>query len=244
MAASGCRGTPTRSDRRNEISEADRDYYLERKYPSFGNLAPRDISSRAAKEVCDEGRGVGPGKRGVYLDFREAISLHGRDEIRKRYGNLFDMYRHITGEDPYASPMRIYPAPHYTMGGLWVDYNLMSNVPGLFVIGEANFSDHGANRLGASALMQGLRGWLLYLALHDRRFPRQDVPRCVGSDNIEFKEAETETGARLNRLLCGSGKRTATRFHRELGKLMIEACGMSRSEEGLRDALDRIPDSA
>ncbi len=225
-----------------DIPEAERDYYLERKYPSFGNLAPRDISSRAAKEVCDEGRGVGPTGRGVYLDFSQAIGRVGRDEIRKRYGNLFDMYQRITGEDPYATPLRIYPAPHYSMGGLWVDYNLMSNVPGLFVIGEANFSDHGANRLGASALMQGLAdGYFIlpytigdYLARH-----RTDK---ISVDAVEFKEAETEMRARMNRLLQGSGKRTATSFHRQLGQWMIDACGMSRSKEGLEEVLSRIPD--
>ena len=230
----------TRSSR--DISEGDRDYYLERKYPSFGNLAPRDISSRAAKEVCDEGRGVGPTGRGVYLDFEDAIERLGVDAIRKRYGNLFHMYQQITGEDPYSVPMRIYPAPHYSMGGLWVDYNLMSNVPGLFVIGEANFSDHGANRLGASALMQGLADGYFILPYTIGDFLAR-VPRdSVDSQGIHFQESITETRARMSRLLSGRGKRTPTSFHRELGELMIEACGMSRSEEGLKAGLDRIPE--
>ncbi len=224
-----------------EIPEDERDYYLERKYPSFGNLAPRDISSRAAKEVCDEGRGVGPTKRGVFLDFSDAIEQFGKETIRKRYGNLFDMYSHITNEDPYQTPMRIYPAPHYTMGGLWVDYNLMSNLPGLFVIGEANFSDHGANRLGASALMQGLADGYFILPYTIGDYIAQTPRDQLSADSVEFKETETETRARLSRLQSGSGKRTPTSFHRELGELMIEACGMSRSEAGLLDALARIP---
>ena len=225
-----------------DIPDGDRDYYLERKYPSFGNLAPRDISSRSAKEVCDEGRGVGPTGRGVYLDFADAIARDGEDAIRKRYGNLFHMYQRITGENPYSTPMRIYPAPHYAMGGLWVDYNLMSNVPGLFVIGEANFSDHGANRLGASALMQGLADGYFVLPYTIGDYLARVRNQSVSSDAVEFKEAETETRARIARLTSGNGKRTATSFHRELGNLMIEACGMSRSEAGLRDALSRIPE--
>ena len=225
-----------------DIPDGDRDYYLERKYPSFGNLAPRDISSRSAKEVCDEGRGVGPTGRGVYLDFADAIARDGEDAIRKRYGNLFHMYQRITGENPYSTPMRIYPAPHYAMGGLWVDYNLMSNVPGLFVIGEANFSDHGANRLGASALMQGLADGYFVLPYTIGDYLARVRNQSVSSDAVEFKEAETETRARIARLTSGNGKRTATSFHRELGNLMIEACGMSRSEAGLRDALARIPE--
>lgn len=225
-----------------EIPNSERDYYLERKYPSFGNLAPRDISSRSAKEVCDEGRGVGPTGRGVYLDFADAIARDGEDVIRKRYGNLFHMYQRITGENPYSSPMRIYPAPHYAMGGLWVDYNLMSNMPGLFVIGEANFSDHGANRLGASALMQGLADGYFVLPYTIGDYLARIGHQSVSNDAVEFKEAETETRARIARLTSGNGKRTATSFHRELGELMIEACGMSRSEEGLRDAIARIPD--
>ena len=225
-----------------EIPDTDRDYYLERKYPSFGNLAPRDISSRAAKEVCDDNRGVGPTGRGVYLDFADSIARDGEDAIRKRYGNLFHMYQRITGENPYQSPMRIYPAPHYAMGGLWVDYNLMSNVPGLFVIGEANFSDHGANRLGASALMQGLADGYFVLPYTIGDYLGQLREMSASSDAAEFTEAENESRARIARLTSGNGKRTATSFHRELGELMIEACGMSRSEEGLRDALARIPD--
>ncbi len=225
----------------SDIPESERDYYLERKYPSFGNLAPRDISSRSAKEVCDESRGVGPTGRGVYLDFADAIARDGEDAIRKRYGNLFHMYQRITGENPYQTPMRIYPAPHYAMGGLWVDYNLMSNVPGLFVIGEANFSDHGANRLGASALMQGLADGYFVLPYTIGDYLAQVRNQSVSNDSMEFHEAETETKARIARLMSGNGKRTATSFHRELGNLMIEACGMSRSEKGLLEALQRIP---
>lgn len=224
-----------------EIPEDERDYYLERKYPSFGNLAPRDISSRSAKEVCDEGRGVGPTRRGVYLDFADAIDQLGAETIRKRYGNLFDMYRHITDENPYRTPMRIYPAPHYSMGGLWVDYNLMSNLPGLFVIGEANFSDHGANRLGASALMQGLADGYFILPYTIGDYLAKTPPNQPSVDQVEFKETEVETRARIQRFQSGSGKRTATSIHRELGELMIEACGMSRSEQGLKDALAQIP---
>ncbi len=224
-----------------DIPESERDYYLERKYPSFGNLAPRDISSRSAKEVCDENRGVGPTGRGVYLDFADAIARDGEEAIRKRYGNLFHMYQRITGENPYQTPMRIYPAPHYAMGGLWVDYNLMSNVPGLFVIGEANFSDHGANRLGASALMQGLADGYFVLPYTIGDYLAQVRNQSVSNDSMEFREVETETRARIARLMNGSGKRAATSFHRELGNLMIEACGMSRSEKGLVEALQRIP---
>jgi succinate dehydrogenase / fumarate reductase flavoprotein subunit len=226
----------------HDIPEADRDYYLERKYPSYGNLAPRDISSRSAKEVCDEGRGVGPTGRGVYLDFADAIQRLGREAIGKRYGNLFHMYQRITGEDPYTTPMRIYPAPHYAMGGLWVDYNLMSNLPGLFVIGEANFSDHGANRLGASALMQGLADGYFILPYTIGDFLARNAGDSVSSDHIHFKAAMTETRARIHRLVSGSGRRTPASFHRELGELMIDACGMSRCEEGLRAAIARIPE--
>ncbi len=233
---------PNESRAAANIPEGERDYYLERKYPSFGNLAPRDISSRSAKEVCDEGRGIGATGRGVYLDFADAIARDGEDAIRKRYGNLFHMYQRITGENPYREPMRIYPAPHYAMGGLWVDYNLMSNVPGLFVIGEANFSDHGANRLGASALMQGLADGYFVLPYTIGDYLAGVRNQSVSSDGIEFREAETETRARISRLLNGNGKRTATSFHRELGNLMIEACGMSRSQQGLLDALQRIPE--
>src|SRR6058998_1192355 len=207
-----------------EIPEADRDYYLERKYPSYGNLAPCDISSRAAKEVCDEGRGVGPGGRGVYLDFADAIKRLGENRIRERYGNLFEVYQKITGEDAYKVPMRIYPAVHYTMGGLWVDYDLMNNVPGLFVIGEANFSDHGANRLGASALMQGLAdGYFIlpYTIGHYFASSNQAKPPV---SHAEFKRVEEEARARTGKLLSVKGKRTVTSLHRELGKLLWEQC--------------------
>jgi succinate dehydrogenase / fumarate reductase flavoprotein subunit len=192
--------------------------------------------------VCDEGRGVGPTGRGVYLDFAESIDRLGEETIRKRYGNLFDMYQRITGDNPCETPMRIYPAPHYAMGGLWVDYNLMSNVPGLFVIGEANFSDHGANRLGASALMQGLADgyFILPYTIGDYLADVRNEP--IDPNALPFKEAAAETHARIDRLLSGNGKRTPTSFHRELGDLMIEACGMTRSESGLRDAIARIPE--
>jgi succinate dehydrogenase / fumarate reductase flavoprotein subunit len=232
-----------RGDQRapHEIPEAERDYYLERKYPSFGNLAPRDIASRAAKEVCDEGRGVGPSGLGVYLDFADCIERLGEDRIRERYGNLFDMYHRITDENPYRMPMRIFPAVHYTMGGLWVDYNLMSTVPGLFVIGEANFSDHGANRLGASALMQGLAdGYFIvpytvgdYLAAAKLEKVDPSHPDVIGTEAV--------TNERLFRLLAVRGRRTVDSFHRELGKLMWDKCGMARTADGLRDAIHRIP---
>jgi succinate dehydrogenase flavoprotein subunit len=224
------------------IPESDRDYYLERKYPSFGNLAPRDISSRAAKEVCDEGRGVGPGGLGVYLDFAESIKRLGENLIRERYGNLFDMYEKITGENGYKVPMRIYPAVHYTMGGLWVDYHLMSNLPGLFVVGEANFSDHGANRLGASALMQGLAdGYFILPYTIGHYFASAKVSRPSASDP-EFKKSEEEVRNTISKLLSVRGKRTATSLHRELGKLLWEKCGMARNEAGLQQALKRIPE--
>jgi succinate dehydrogenase / fumarate reductase flavoprotein subunit len=219
-----------------DIAEAERDYYLERKYPSFGNLAPRDISSRAAREVCDEGRGVGPGGRGVYLDFKEAISRLGRPTIEERYGNLFEMYEEITAEDPYHVPMRIYPAPHYTMGGLWVDYNLMSNVPGLFVIGEANFSDHGANRLGASALMQGLADgyFILPYTIGDYLAPLRG--QKVGTDRPEFAATRKDVEDRIAALRGASGKRSAESFWRELGRIMWEKVGMAREKAGLIEA--------
>jgi succinate dehydrogenase / fumarate reductase flavoprotein subunit len=234
----------TQSDKRSpdQIPEADRDYYLERMYPSFGNLAPRDIASRAAKKVCDEGRGVGPGGRGVYLDFTDAIRDRGEGYIREKYGNLFDMYAHITHEDPYQVPMRIYPAPHYTMGGLWVDYNLMSTLPGLFVLGEANFSDHGANRLGASALMQGLADGYFIAPYTMGNYLAGHKPGGVDVSAAEFKQVEAEVAARLKRLLGIKGKRTATAFHRELGKLMWDDCGMARTALSLRKALGRIPE--
>jgi succinate dehydrogenase / fumarate reductase flavoprotein subunit len=230
-------------DRRHpdQIPDAERDYYLERKYPSFGNLAPRDIASRAAKEACDEGRGVGEGGRGVYLDFADAIRRLGVEVIRERYGNLFDMYAHITNEDPYRVPMRIYPAVHYCMGGLWVDYHLMSNVPGLFVLGEANFSDHGANRLGASALMQGLADGYFIIPYTMGNFLAGARQSAVAADHPEFKRAEAEVSDRLRRLLAVKGKRSASSFHRELGKLMWDNCGMARSAASLKRALVQIP---
>ena len=236
-AKQGDKRTPER------IPENERDYYLERKYPSYGNLAPRDISSRAAKQVCDEGRGVGGTGLGVYLDFSDATQRLGARKIAERYGNLFEMYERITGEDPYQEPMRIYPATHYTMGGLWVDYNLMSTIPGLFVLGEANFSDHGANRLGASALMQGLAdGYFVipytlggYLAgIKPSARPKADHPAV--------KEAEATVQARVSRFLSIAGRETPTHFHRELGKILWEYCGMARNEAGLKKALQLIPE--
>ncbi|MEN8376696.1 MAG: fumarate reductase/succinate dehydrogenase flavoprotein subunit [Gemmatimonadota bacterium] len=225
-----------------QIPEAERDYYLERLYPSFGNLTPRDIASRRAKEMVDEGKGVGPMKNGVYLDFQHAIDRLGADVISERYGNLFEMYEKITGEDPYAVPMRIYPAPHYTMGGLWVDYNLESTIPGLHVAGEANFSDHGANRLGASALMQGLAdGYFVIPATIGDYLGRTRLDD-VSTGHEAFDEAATEVDERTKRLLAVDGSRTVDDFHRELGKLVWEACGMARDEAGLREALERIPE--
>ncbi len=224
-----------------DIPENERDYYLERKYPSFGNLAPRDISSRSAKEVVDDGRGVGLTGIGVYLDFGDAINRLGADVIKERYGNLFDMYERITGEDPYKAPMRIYPASHYTMGGLWVDYNLMSTIPGLFVIGEANFSDHGANRLGASALMQGLADGYFVLPYTIGNWFASAGPSDVKTDHAEFAKTESEVNGRTKQLLAINGKRTADSFHRELGKVMWEYCGMGRNEDGLKKALELIP---
>jgi succinate dehydrogenase / fumarate reductase flavoprotein subunit len=224
------------------IPDADRDYYLERKYPSYGNLAPRDIASRAAKQVCDEGRGVGPGGRGVYLDFSASINRLGEDKIRERYGNLFDMYERITGENAYKQPMRIYPAIHYTMGGLWVDYELMSNVSGLFVIGEANFSDHGANRLGASALMQGLADGYFVLPQTIGGYFAGSKGGAPSADHPEFKKALEDIQARTNRLLSIKGKRTVTEFHRELGKVMWDNVGMGRTDASLKQALKRIPE--
>ena len=226
----------------SSIPEQDRDYFLERKYPSFGNLAARDVSSRAAKEVCDEGRGVGPGGFGVYLDFADAIKRLGQDKIQERYGNLFDMYEKITGESGYKVPMRIYPAVHYTMGGAWVDYNLMSNLPGLFVLGEANFSDHGANRLGASALMQGLADGYFVIPYTIGNYCATAKEPKPSSSSAEFKKAEEDVRAYTNKLLSIKGKRTVTSFHRELGKLLWEKCGMARNEAGLKEALKRIPE--
>jgi succinate dehydrogenase flavoprotein subunit len=225
----------------NEIPEEDRDYFLERKYPAYGNLAPRDIASRAAKEVCDEGRGVGPGGRGVYLDFADAIKRFGLNVIRERYGNLFEMYERITGEDAYKTPMRIYPASHYTMGGLWVDYNLMSNIPGLYVIGEANFSDHGANRLGASALMQGLADGYFILPYTIGDYFATEKPVKPSLDHPEFKKVEDDVAERARKFLSIKGGRTVTEFHRELGKLMWDKCGMARNEASLKETLERIP---
>jgi len=225
----------------NEIPEEDRDYYLERKYPSYGNLAPRDISSRSAKEVCDEGRGAGETGFGVYLDFSDAINRLGENTIRERYGNLFQMYEKITAENPYKVPMRIYPASHYTMGGLWVDYNLESNIPGLFVIGEANFSDHGANRLGASALMQGLADGYFVLPYTIGDYLARITPGKYKEDHAECKKIEEEVTEKTGKLLSIKGKRTVDSFHRELGKLMWDECGMARSESGLKKALEKIP---
>ncbi|MDX3237751.1 fumarate reductase/succinate dehydrogenase flavoprotein subunit [Streptomyces sp. ME03-5709C] len=226
----------------HEIPEDERDYYLERIYPSFGNLVPRDIASRAAKNVCDEGRGVGPGGQGVYLDFADAIARMGRAKVEEKYGNLFEMYERITAEDPYTRPMRIYPAVHYTMGGLWVDYDLQTTVPGLFAIGEANFSDHGANRLGASALMQGLADgyFVLPATINDylARGPHDTVP----ADHPAVAEAVADVEDRLNLLLAVDGDRTPDSFHRELGELLWDECGMARNESGLRKALERIPE--
>ncbi|MEO5739386.1 MAG: fumarate reductase/succinate dehydrogenase flavoprotein subunit [Vicinamibacterales bacterium] len=224
------------------IPEADRDYYLERKYPSFGNLSPRDISSRAAKEVCDEGRGVGPGGRGVYLDFADAIQRLGRDKVEERYSNLFEMYQRITDENPYEVPMRIYPAVHYTMGGLWVDYNLMSTIPGLHVIGEANFSDHGANRLGASALMQGLADGYFIVPLTVGDYLATAKPAPVSPEHPEVVAAINSVKASTQKLLDAKGRRSADSFHRVLGKIMWEDCGMARSRQSLEHALSKIPD--
>ncbi len=229
----------------NDIPEADRDYYLERKYPSFGNLAPRDISSRAAKEACDDGRGVGPAvngeRRGVYLDFADAIKRDGLNVVKEKYGNLFDMYERITGENAYKTPMRIYPASHYTMGGLWVDYNLQSTIPGLFVLGEANFSDHGANRLGASALMQGLADGYFVIP-----YTLPDYLARVGAKNVsteapEFSEVESQVKDRIAKLMAVKGTKSPRYFHLKLGKVMWEYCGMARSRESLTKALELIP---
>ena len=224
-----------------EIPANERDYYLERIYPSFGNLAPRDISSRQAKYACDEGRGVGSSGLGVYLDFADAIERLGVDVIRQRYGNLFDMYERITGENAYKVPMRIYPAIHYTMGGLWVDYDHMSNVPGLFVLGEANFSDHGANRLGASALMQGLADGYFIIPYTIAEYLAGTETGAVSADHAELKKSRVEASDRIRKLLSIKGRRSASSFHRELGLLMWDKCGMARNAEGLRSALEMIP---
>jgi len=226
----------------NQIPEDERDYYLERKYPSYGNLAPRDISSRAAKQVCDEGRGVGESGLGVYLDFSQRINELGIETIRERYGNLFDMYHEITHENAYQTPMRIFPAIHYMMGGLWVDYNLMSNVPGLFVLGEANFSDHGANRLGASALMQGLADGYFILPYTIGEYLAMQKPGSRPSPEApEFKGAEQQVGDGIRKLLAIRGQKTVTEFHKQLGRILWEHCGMTRTEKGLKEALKMIP---
>ncbi|MBP9143465.1 MAG: fumarate reductase/succinate dehydrogenase flavoprotein subunit [Thermoanaerobaculia bacterium] len=224
-----------------DIPEAERDYYLEVKYPSFGNLVPRDVASRNAKAVCDEGRGVGPGGLGVYLDFAESIGRLGQKAIAERYGNLFEMYEKITGEDPYSVPMRIYPAVHYTMGGLWVDYHLMSTVPGLFVAGEANFSDHGANRLGASALMQGLADGYFVIPYTVGDYLVKHMGEKLDTASAPFAAAEAEVASRVSQLLAVGGKRSVDSIHRELGKIMWEHCGMARNASGLKAALEKIP---
>ena len=226
----------------NAIPEAERDYYLERRYPAYGNLAPRDIASRAAKKVCDEGQGVGPGGQGVYLDFDRAIKRLGVNTIRERYGNLFEMYERITAEDAYQQPMRIYPAPHYSMGGLWVDYNLESTIPGLFALGEANFSDHGANRLGASALMQGLADGYFVIPATIGNYLACIAPGTVTTDHAEFLRSREEQESLVKRFLSIRGKKTTTEFHRELGRIMWHLVGMERSEAGLNEALQRIPE--
>ncbi|AOS43759.1 Fumarate reductase flavoprotein subunit [Lacunisphaera limnophila] len=225
-----------------DIPEADRDYYLERIYPSFGNLAPRDVSSRAAMRMCDEGRGVGETGLGVYLDFADAIKRLGEPAVRERYGNLFDIYHEITNENAYQTPMRIFPAVHYTMGGLWVDYNLMSNIPGLFVLGEANFSDHGANRLGASALMQGLAdGYFVIPYTIGDYLAGQKPNNKPSTDRAEFKDAEASVNAMVQRLMGNKGKEPVNYYHKKLGKIMWKYCGMARTKEGLQQALKEIP---
>ena len=229
-------------DRRtpDQISEQERDYYLERRYPSFGNLVPRDVASRAAKAVCDDGRGVGSTGRAVYLDFAEAIRRDGLDVIKQKYGNLFQMYEEISGENPYNTPMRIYPAVHYTMGGLWVDYNLMSNLPGLFVLGEANFSDHGANRLGASALMQGLADGYFVIPYTLGGYLANTRLEPIDADNGAFRQAQQDASTRIQQLLAVRGKRTVDDFHRELGLLLWDNCGMARNAAGLQQARERV----
>jgi succinate dehydrogenase / fumarate reductase flavoprotein subunit len=225
----------------NDIPEEERDYYLERMYPSFGNLVPRDIASRAAKKMIDEGRGVGPTREAVYLDFKDAIKKQGKEKIKEKYGNLFDMYYRITDEDAYSVPMRIYPAPHYTMGGLWVDYELMSTIPGLFVLGEANFSDHGANRLGASALMQGLSDGYFVISATLPNYLASTKFEDAKIEDEEFKNSKNEIKNKIKKILSIKGNKTPTEIHRELGNIMWEYCGMSRTEEGLRKALSSVP---
>ena len=224
----------------NEIKDEERDYYLERMYPSFGNLAPRDIASRAAKRVCDEGRGVGPGGRGVYLDFAAAISRDGLGRVQEKYGNLFDMYERITGENGYERPMRIYPALHYTMGGLWVDYTLMSNVEGLFVLGEANFSDHGANRLGASALMQGLADGYFIIPYTLGNYFTTAKKEVLPTDHAEFSAVSRKSATGHVRLLSIKGSKTAVELHRDLGKVMWDNVGMARTRQSLEGAIGKI----
>jgi succinate dehydrogenase / fumarate reductase, flavoprotein subunit len=232
-----------KGDRRapQDIPEDERDYYLERKYPSFGNLVPRDLASRNAKEQTDQGKGVGPTGLAVYLDFKDAIARLGKDTIKARYGNLFDMYERITAENPYETPMMIYPAVHYTMGGLWVDYNLMSNLPGLFVLGEANFSDHGANRLGASALMQGLADGYFVIPSTISSYLAEATPGAVKPDHEAFKESVSDIEVKIEKLLNVKGKKTVDAFHKELGQIMWEKCGMARNKKGLEEALVEIP---
>ncbi len=223
----------------NQIPEDERDYYLERRYPAFGNLVPRDVASRNAKYVCDEGRGV-DGGRAVYLDFSDAFKRIGKEGVKDKYGNLFDMYKNITGEDPYEVPMKIYPAPHYAMGGLWVDYNLMSNIPGLFVLGEANFSDHGANRLGASALMQGLSDGYFVIPYTMGNYLATDKPEKVDPDSAEFMQAEQNVKDQIQRLMAINGKQTVDEIHKKLGNILIDKVGLSRSEKSLNEAMKQI----
>jgi succinate dehydrogenase / fumarate reductase flavoprotein subunit len=223
------------------IPDAEREYFLEERYPAFGNLVPRDVASRAAKTVCDDGRGVGPGGYGVYLDFRDVIKRDGREKVAAKYGNLFDIYHEITAESAYEVPMRIYPAPHYTMGGLWVDYNLMSTIPGLFVLGEANFSDHGANRLGASALMQGLADGFFVIPYTIGGYLAEQKPRQYDTQHAAFDDAEREVTAKLDRLLAVKGDKPVDEFHKRLGRLMWDHCGMARNEAGLKGLLQEIP---
>jgi succinate dehydrogenase / fumarate reductase flavoprotein subunit len=233
-----------KDDNRNptSIPEEERDYYLERLYPSFGNLVPRDVASRRAKDMCDKGHGVGQTKLAVYLDFSNAINRLGRDTISAKYGNLFDMYKQITGENPYETPMRIYPAVHYTMGGLWVDYNLMSNVPGLFVLGEANFSDHGANRLGASALMQGLADGYFVIPQTIGDYLSKKLGETVSTNDSAFKSTENDVKTRVDKILSVNGSRTVDDIHKELGKILWDNVGMSRDKSGLESAIKKIPE--
>jgi succinate dehydrogenase / fumarate reductase flavoprotein subunit len=225
----------------NDISEDERDYYLERLYPSFGNLVPRDVASRRAKEMCDKGHGTGATGNAVYLDFKDIIKRNGKPWVAERYGNLFDMYKQITGEDGYETPMRIYPAPHYTMGGLWVDYNLMSTIPGLFVLGEANFSDHGANRLGASALMQGLADGYFIISYTIADYLASNKFSVIKTDHASFKEAEKSVSEITKRLMSANGTTTVDEYHRKLGKLMWDSCGMARDKKGLTELLSTLP---